>query len=122
MAEDGYVYGLPVPVKNEGKLYPIIRVMTESALQGYEQEIRDSEELTRPERAARISALRGNAWRMALDKQNRVVLPAHHIGALKLDREAYVFEANGVLQVWNPSDWSDFNSGDMLDSLADFLL
>ena len=51
---------------------------------------------------------------MAIDAQHRVVLPAHLVGYLGLERDVFFVCTNTTIQVWNPADyliWSGRDAG-----------
>ena len=101
-------HGAPHP------LFPILLLLTEQELQRREQRIIDDARLSPEQRLHLVTALNGEMASMAIDAQHRVVLPAHLVGYLGLERDVFFVCTNTTIQVWNPADyltWSGRGAG-----------
>jgi DNA-binding transcriptional regulator/RsmH inhibitor MraZ len=88
-----------------GERFPVLTLMSEEELERREASIRTNPQLDPAMQAAWIANLNGAVRRMAVDAQRRIVLPAHFVDFLKLDREVYMFSTNVTVLAWNPDDW-----------------
>ena len=98
----------------ESRIYPILLLLTEKELQRREQRILDDARLSPEQRLHLVTALNGEMASMAIDAQHRVVLPAHLVGYLGLERDVFFVCTNTTIQVWNPTDylaWSGRDAG-----------
>lgn len=96
------------------EVHPILLLMTEKELQRREQKILDDAALTPEQRLHLVTALNGEMAMMAIDAQHRVVLPAHLVGYLGLERDVFFVCTNSTIQVWNPEHylrWSGRDNG-----------
>lgn len=105
-AEDP-VCGRPdfMTLPSSGERFPVLTLMSEEELERREASIRDNPQLDPAMQAAWIANLNGAVRRMAVDAQRRIVLPAHFVDFLKLDREVYMFSTNVTVLAWHPDDW-----------------
>ena len=98
----------------DGEAFPILLFMTEKELQRREQRILDDPALTPEQRLHLVTALNGEMAMMAIDAQHRVVLPAHFVSYLSLERDIFFICTNTTIQVWNPIHylrWTGQESG-----------
>ena len=61
-----------------------------------------------------VTALNGEMAMMAIDAQHRVVLPAHFVSYLALERDLFFVCTNTTIQVWQPDHylrWTGQGSG-----------
>jgi DNA-binding transcriptional regulator/RsmH inhibitor MraZ len=108
----GMRHGIPKPPA--GELFPVLLLMTEKELQRREQKILDDQSLTPEQRLTLVTSLNGEMAMMAIDAQHRVVLPAHLVAYLGLERDIFFVCTNSTIQVWNPTHylrWSDRDAG-----------
>jgi DNA-binding transcriptional regulator/RsmH inhibitor MraZ len=97
-----------------GEVFPILLLLTEKELQRREQKIIDDQTLTPEQRLHLVTALNGEMATMAIDGQHRVVLPAHLVSYLGLERDVFFVCTNTTIQVWNPEHylrWSGRDAG-----------
>ncbi len=52
-----------------------------------------------------VTALNGEMSMMSIDAQHRVVLPAHFVSYLGLERDIFFVCTNTTIQVWNPDHY-----------------
>jgi DNA-binding transcriptional regulator/RsmH inhibitor MraZ len=98
----------------DGEIFPIVLLMTEKELQRREQRILDDTNLTPEQRIQLVTSLNGEMAMMSIDAQHRVVLSAHLVKHLSVDRDIFFICTNTTIQVWNPehySRWSGRESG-----------
>ncbi len=103
-----------------GELFPVILLMTEAELKRREDRILADPALDGATRLALVTRLNGGAARMALDGQNRIVLPPHFVAYLGLEREIFLNDTNTTVQAWNPQHylrWSGRDAGVVVDPL-----
>ena len=107
---DGYVYGLARQMRAEdgSGTWPLIMLMSDERLRAIEAKINDDPELDPAQKQRRIMKLSGGAYRMSIDAQNRIVLPAHFVQHLRLERDVYCFSTNQEVMVWNPADYQAY--------------
>jgi DNA-binding transcriptional regulator/RsmH inhibitor MraZ len=98
----------------DGEVFPIVLLMTEKELQRREQKILDDASLSAEQRLHLVTSLNGEMAMMSIDAQHRVVLPAHLVKHLSLQRDIFFICTNTTIQVWNPDHyarWSGRKSG-----------
>jgi DNA-binding transcriptional regulator/RsmH inhibitor MraZ len=95
-----------------GEIFPLLLLLTEQELQRREQKIIDAPNLTPEQRLHLVTNLNGEMALMAIDTQHRVVLPAHLVKYLGLDRDVFFVCTNTTIQVWNPEHYLRWSSGD----------
>ncbi len=98
--------------KNGGPIFPVLVLMTEKELQRREQRIIDDPALTAEQRLELVTRLNGEMAMMSIDAQHRIVLPAHFVAYLKLDREVFFVCTNTTIQVWRPEDYLAWSGRD----------
>lgn len=86
-------------------IFPVLVLMIEKELQRREQKIIDDPTLSPEARLELVTRLNGEMAMMSIDAQHRIVLPAHFVSYLKLDREAFFVCTNTTIQVWKPDDY-----------------
>ncbi len=104
----------------DGAPAPVVLLMTEAELRRREDRILADPQLDGSTRLALITRLNGGAARMAVDAQQRIVLPAHLVAWLRLDRDVFLNDTNTVVQLWNPQEylrWSGLAAGVAVDPL-----
>jgi DNA-binding transcriptional regulator/RsmH inhibitor MraZ len=104
---EGYVCGRPdrMTLPLTGEQFPVVVLMEEAELQRREDALRTNPQLDPAAQAYYIANLNGAVRRMAVDAQRRIVLPAHFVDYLKLEREVYMFSTNVTVLAWHPDDW-----------------
>jgi DNA-binding transcriptional regulator/RsmH inhibitor MraZ len=98
----------------DGEIFPIVLLMTEKELQRREQRILDDQTISPEQRIQLVTSLNGEMTMMAIDAQHRVVLSAHLVKHLSLDRDVFFVCTNTTIQVWTPEQylrWSGRDSG-----------
>ena len=103
-----------IPKNGGGEVFPVLLLLTEKELQRREQKIIDDPALTPEQRLTLVTALNGEMAMMAIDAQHRVVLPAHLVAYIGLERDVFFVCTNSTIQVWNPAHylrWSDRDAG-----------
>ena len=70
-----------------------------------ETTIREHPALSPAQKEAAIISLNGDAVWMKVDAQHRIVLAAHLVQYLNLEREVYMFSTNSALNLWHPAEW-----------------
>ncbi len=103
-----------MPKAGSSEILPVLLLLTEKELQRREQKILDDPALTPEQRLHLVTALNGEMAMMSIDAQHRVVLPAHLVGYLGLDRDLFFVCTNTTIQVWNPEHyvrWSGRDAG-----------
>ena len=93
----------------DGTVLPVIVLLAEDELRQREERIRAREDVDAVTKERRIALLNGHVRTLAVDGQRRVVLPAHFVDLLKLDREVFMVSNNTSVTVWNPEDWRRYN-------------
>lgn len=99
----GMKHGMSKAGANE--IFPILLLMTEKELQRREQRILDDAQLSSEQRLHLVTSLNGEMAMMAIDGQNRVVLPQHLVSYLSLQRDVFFVCTNSTIQVWNPDQY-----------------
>ncbi len=124
MEEGNSVYAIPFHMMKEetGERFPVLRLLTEGGKRQREQEILNDSDLSRQQQSRLLTLMNGQASRMTVDRQNRVVLASHQVQFLGVKTELYVFESNAALMAWNPRDWERYVAMDQSDDLAAYLL
>ncbi len=104
---DGHVCGGPQRLRqpHSGEVFNVLVLMTEGELVRREQGLRVRSDLGADQLAYLIAQLNGTIQRMNLDGQRRIVLPAHFVSFLRLERELYLFSTNSSVLVWHPQDY-----------------
>mgnify|MGYP000701550028 CR=1 FL=1 len=122
--QDGLVCGLQQQMRDpEGEgVFPVVLLMTEDELHRTEQKILENDQLDPLKKQNLIMKLNGKVHRMSVDGQNRIVLPGHFVDYLHLERDVFMFSTNNGVAVWNPSDWTRYNSSQDDDELGAYLL
>jgi DNA-binding transcriptional regulator/RsmH inhibitor MraZ len=126
VGEEGQLCGMQHRiVHDQTKTYPILFLMTEKELQRKEQRILDDKSLSPQKQFEYITKLNGGVRRMAIDAQHRIVLPAHFVAHLGIDRDIFFVSTNSSVQVWNPAHylrWSGQDRDDYFDPNLDAYL
>ena len=90
--------------------FPTILLMSEAELQERERRIAADPDLTADEKFAYAARINDEMKMLAIDAQNRVVLPAEcvaHIGVGE-SREVKFVCTNAVIQIWHPDHYQRF--------------
>jgi DNA-binding transcriptional regulator/RsmH inhibitor MraZ len=93
-----------------GEEFPTVVLMSEAELQERERRIAADTELSVDEKFAYVTRMNDEMKMLAIDAQNRVVLPAEcvaHIGVGD-SREVKFVCTNTVIQIWNPEQYQRF--------------
>jgi DNA-binding transcriptional regulator/RsmH inhibitor MraZ len=95
---------------DSGELFPTILLMPESELKEREARITADASLTVDQKFAIIARINDEMKALAIDGQNRVVLPAEcvaHIG-VGASRDVKFVCTNTVIQIWHPDHYERF--------------
>ena len=84
---------------------PVVLLMTEADLRKRERRIIDAPNLSAEDRMVYVQDLNSRAAKLAIDEQRRVVVPAHLVEYLKLDRDALFVTTGDVTYLWNPDEF-----------------
>ena len=111
-AEDTVFYGRTHGLAKEstGEVFPLLLLMSGAELERRELAIRSNPRLTPVQQETLAMKLRAGIAEMALDQQNRLVLPAQFREHLGLDRSVGFVVMLDSLRVWNPEHfarWAD---------------
>ncbi len=122
--KDGSVCGLQQQMRSleADQVFPAVLLMTEEELNRTEKKILDDESLDALKKQNLVMKLNGKVHRMSVDAQNRIVLPAHFVEYLHLERDVFTFSTNKGVAVWNPEDWIKYNATQDDDELGAYLL
>jgi len=93
-----------------GDRFPVLVLMGEEELTRRENELRAMPDVDPAQLQYYIHTLNGPVRRMAVDAQRRIVLPAHFVDYLKLEREVYMYSTNVTVLAWHPDDWRRYSS------------
>ena len=117
LGEGGTVCGMPNRAAKEGggDSVPYLVLMTEAQLQRREQLIQEQTALSVERRFELIAKLNGSVRRMAIDAQHRIVLPAHFVAHIAVERDVFFVPTNTTVQVWNPQTFLRWTGQDRPD-------
>ncbi len=117
VGEGGQVCALQhrVAKDGDGESVPLLLLLTDAELQRREQRIIDDPALTPAKRFELVTKLNGGVRRMAVDGQHRVVLPAHFVSHLAVDRDVFFVCTNTTLQLWHPTTYLRWTGQDKPD-------
>ena len=117
VGDGGQVCAMPWRVSKDGEheTVPILLLLTERELQRREQKIIDDPALSPAKRFELVTKLNGGVRRLAVDGQHRVVLPAHLVSHLGVDRDVFCVSTNTALQVWSPATYLRWTGQDKPD-------
>jgi DNA-binding transcriptional regulator/RsmH inhibitor MraZ len=85
--------------------FPILYLLTASEMARRERAIRDDQSKSAVEREILATKLHSLVEDLAIDGQNRVVLPARFVSHLGLDRDVFFVVTNSAIQIWNPTHY-----------------
>ena len=126
VGEGGVVCAMPRRAlhDDQSKRFPIITLLTLDELTRREAKLRAdlAGESTRQFRLLQV--LNEGVRQMAVDAQRRVVLPAHLVEHIGIDRDLAFICSNDSVQVWNPGHYAAWR-GELVegvDSTLDALL
>jgi DNA-binding transcriptional regulator/RsmH inhibitor MraZ len=118
---DGALHALPhaMPKGGTQQVWPIVLLLTAAELNRREQLILADAALAPSAKAELVTRLRGLAEELAVDQQNRVVLPQAFVQRLGLDRDVFFVVTSSAIQVWNPDHYRQW-AGIGEDGLAGY--
>jgi DNA-binding transcriptional regulator/RsmH inhibitor MraZ len=124
VGEEAMICAMQHRVRSEihQETFPVLLLLTDKELQRREQKIIDDQNLTPERRFALMTKLNGGVRRMAVDAQHRVVLPAHFVTFLGLEKDLFFVCTNTTVQIWNPKHylrWSGQDRDDHFDTSLD---
>jgi DNA-binding transcriptional regulator/RsmH inhibitor MraZ len=104
---------------------PVVLLMTEGDLRKRERRIIDTPELKPEDKLVLVQDLNARAAQLAIDEQRRVVIPAHLVEYLKLERDALFVTTGDMIYLWNPDEfqrWSGAATPAGTPDLTQFIL
>lgn len=90
--------------------HAVVVLMTEADLRRRERKIIDDAQLSAQDKLVLVQELNAGAVPLAIDDQRRVVVPAHLVDYLKLERDALFVPTGDLIYLWNPDEfrrWSE---------------
>lgn len=106
----GLLHG--IPKAGTGEIFRVVLLMTEAELKRREERILADEKLTGEQKVQLVTEMNGGAALMAVDGQRRIVLPAHFVAYLGLERDVFLNSTNTTIQVWNPEHFQQWTGRD----------
>lgn len=100
-----HVRALPyrMPGRGDGDAtHPVVLLMTETDLRTRERRIADDPAIPAQQKMRLIVELNAHAVALAIDDQRRVVLPAHLVEYLGLERDVLFVATGDLIYAWNP--------------------
>lgn len=85
--------------------HPILYLMTAAEMARRERAIREDASKSPVAREILATKLHSMVEDMAIDGQNRVVLPGRFVAHLSLDRDVFFVVTNSAIQIWNPEHY-----------------
>lgn len=107
--DPGHVRALPyrMPGKSDaGQTHPVLLLMTEEDLRKRERRIADDARIPANDKMRLIVELNAHAVALPIDDQRRVVLPAHLVDYLKLERDVLFVATGDLIYAWNPDEFT----------------
>jgi DNA-binding transcriptional regulator/RsmH inhibitor MraZ len=97
-----------------GEIYHIVVLMSEGELKAREAKIHDDSKLSDDQKFHYVTKLNDSMRMLALDAQNRVVLPGDFVAHLGVtdNRDLKFVCTNTVIQLWNPEHFQRFVGAD----------
>lgn len=83
-------------------LHAVVVLMTEEGLRRRERLIIDDATLHSADKTVLVQELNAGAVSLAIDDQRRVVIPAHLVEYLRLQRDAIFVPTADLIYLWNP--------------------
>lgn len=105
--------------------HPVVLLMTEADLRRRERKIIDSPEVPALHKQNLVMELNAGAVQLAIDDQRRVVIPAHQVEYLALERDALFVCTGDLIYLWNPAEfqrWRDAAAAPGTPDLSGFIL
>jgi DNA-binding transcriptional regulator/RsmH inhibitor MraZ len=102
-----------------GAAQPILYLLTASEMARRERAIRDDHSKSAVEREILATRLHSLVEDLAIDGQNRVVLPGRFVAHLSLDRDVFFVVTNSAIQLWNPDHYRTWAGLDATGGGAD---
>jgi DNA-binding transcriptional regulator/RsmH inhibitor MraZ len=103
-------------VKKRGsdEAYPLVVLMSEAELRLREARVHDDQSLSNEDKFQYVTKLNDSMRMLALDAQNRVVLPSEFVTHLESaeNRDLKFVCTNAIIQIWNPERFSRFLGSD----------
>lgn len=104
---------------------PVVLLMTEGDLRKRERRIIDAPNFSHEDKLVMVQDLNSRAAQLAIDDQRRVVIPAHLVEYLKLERDALFVTTGDMIFLWNPDEflrWSGAATPAGAPDLTQFIL
>ena len=90
--------------------HAVVMLMSEDELRRRERRIIDDPKLEALDKHVLVQELNAGAATLAIDDQRRVVIPAHFVEYLKLERDVLFVATGDLIYAWNPDEfrrWSE---------------
>ena len=95
-----------MPGRRERTLFhPVVVLMTEDGLRRRERLIIDDTTIVSADKTVLVQELNAGAVPLAIDDQRRVVIPAHLVEYLRLQRDALFVPTADLIYLWNPDEF-----------------
>ena len=122
VGEGGVVCALPSQALHEtpAKRFPLITLFTLEELTRREAKLRVDFAGNLTQQFRLLQLLNAGVRQMAVDAQRRVVLPAHLVEHIGIERDLAFICSNESVQVWNPAHYATW-CGESGDEAADAL-
>ncbi len=89
---------------------PVVLLMTEADLRRRERRIIEAPDITPERKQVLVQDLNAQAATLAIDDQRRVVVPAHLVDYLKLDRDVLFVTTGDLIYLWNPDEFRSWSA------------
>lgn len=102
--------------QDHAKRSPVVLLMTEQDLRKRERRIIEDPRRSDADKLVLVQQLNAGAVPLAIDDQRRVVLPAHLVTYLALDRDVLFVPTGDLIYLWNPDEfrrWSEAEAPDL---------
>ncbi len=104
---------------------PVVLLMSEDELRKRERRIIEAVDISAEHKQILVQGLNAGATVLAIDDQRRVVVPAHLVDYLKLERDVLFVTTGDLIYLWNPDEfqrWSASASPAGAPDLSRFIL
>jgi len=89
---------------------PVVLLMSEGELRKRERRIIDAADLSAEQKQILVQGLNAGATVLAIDDQRRVVVPAHLVEYLKLERDVLFVTTGDLIYLWNPDEFQRWSA------------
>ena len=93
-----------------GKPSPVVLLMSEPELRRRERRIIEAADVKPERKQVLVQQLNAGAASLSIDEQRRIVLPAHQVEYLALQRDVLFVTTGDLVYVWNPDEFQRWSS------------